>query len=140
MKRFAVRFAVVAALGVAMVVFTGSSSTVANNAAEPSIKDVMTKVNKGKPSLCAELKGGVSAKEPKWDELATKAKELTPLAKALGANKPPKGDDASWKKFTDAYAKAAEDLEKAIGAKDAKAAGAAMKVISNCGGCHGAHK
>jgi len=137
--KFTVRCAVVAALGIAMISFsTSGTTTAANNNAE-SIKEVMQKVN-GKGGIGGQLKSGVAAKEIKWDEVSKNAKALIPLAKDLAAGKPPKGDDASWKKYTEAYVKAAEDLDKAATAKDAKAAGDALKVLNNCGGCHGAHK
>lgn len=140
MKRFATRCAVVAALGVAMVIFSSPSTPVAaNNAADPDIKTIMQKVN-GKGKLCGSINAGLKEKEPKWDELSTKASELVPLAKALGKNDPPKGDKDNWKKLCDGYAKAAEDLEKACKDKDLKGAQTAMKTITACGGCHGAHR
>jgi hypothetical protein len=137
MKKLAMRCAVLAVLGAAMVVCSTSSMTAAN-AEDITIKVVMKKVNKD--GLCKALGTGLAAKEPKWDELATKSKELLPLAKAMPNNKPPKGDEESWKKFATAYAKAAEDLDKAVADKDAKAALAAQKVIAACGPCHMAHR
>lgn len=145
MKRFAVRFAVVAALGVAMMVYaSGSTPVAANNADDPDIKTVMKKVNSD--GLCKAINEGVGNSKkvkvdtPKWDELADKAKELVPLAKALGSNKPPLGTDESWKKFTTAYAKAAEDFQAAVKDKDQDKAKAAARVIANCAGCHTAHR
>ena len=135
MKRFAVTCAGLAALGVAMVAC--SNMTAANNLADPTIKEVMQKVN-GK----AGLKGAIDAdiKGAKWDDLTTKAKELVPLAKALGKNEPPKGDKESWKKLTDSYAKAAEDLQAAAEKKDATAAAAAFKGLTGCMACHSVHR
>jgi cytochrome c556 len=131
------RCAVVAALGVAMLVFSDNSA--ANNFADPTIKDVMQLVN-GKNGICKGIGSGLKMEQPKWEDLQAKAKELVPLAKALSKNKPPIGDEESWAKFTTSYAKAAEDLEKAATAKDAKACADAMKVIADCGGCHKAHR
>ena len=138
MKNLAMRCAVLAVLGAAMVVCSTSSSVTAANADDITIKVVMKKVNKD--GLCKALGMGLAAKEPKWDDLATKSKELLPLAKAMPENKPPKGSEESWKKFATAYAKAAEDLDKAVADKDAKAALAAQKVIAACGPCHAAHR
>jgi hypothetical protein len=139
MKAFATRGLLLAALGAAVVAFSGGSPVGANAAADDvTIKIVMEKVNKS--GVCKGLGDGLKAKEPKWDELATKSKEVVPLAKAMVKNKPPKGEDASWKKFAEDYAKAAEDLDKAIAAKDVPAALAAHKVLANCNGCHKAHK
>lgn len=139
MKRFGMRCAAVAVLGVAMVAFSLSTKTVvAANADEVTIKIVMEKVNKS--GMCKALGDGLKAKEPKWDDLAVKTKELVPLAAAMPKNKPAKGDEASWKKFAEDYAKAAVDLDKAVAAKDVKAAQEAHKVLANCAGCHKVHK
>lgn len=139
MKHFVVRCLAVAALGAAAVYFAGTPTPVAANADEPTIKDVMQRAN-GKDGVCKALGTGLKVEEPKWDDLHAKAKELVPLAKAMEKQTPPKGTADSWKKFTTAYTKAAEDLEKATAAKDAKSADAAMKVLANCTGCHTAHR
>jgi len=136
MKRFAIRCSALALLGLGVALF--SSPSTAANLADPDIKEIMKKVNKD--GLCKAIGTSLKAKEPKWDDLADKAKELVPLAKALGKNKPPKGTDDSWTKLSGGYAKAAEDLEKAVSDKDAKAASAAFKTISDCKGCHSLHK
>jgi hypothetical protein len=136
MKRFAVTCAGFTALCVAIV--ASSSMTAANNLADPTIKEVMKKVNTGKDGLKSVIDADIKA--AKWDDLTTKAKELVPLAKALGKNDPPKGDKESWKKLTDAYAKAAEDLEAAAEKKDATAAAAAFKGITGCMACHSVHR
>ena len=138
MKRLGMRSAVVAVLGAAMVAF--STTTVANNNADdPTVKQIMQRAN-GKEGLCKGIGAGLKLKEPKWDDLQAKAKELVPLAQAMTKNKPPKGDAASWKKLSEGYATAAVDLEKAAAAKDAKGADAAMKVLSDCKTCHTLHK
>jgi cytochrome c556 len=136
MKRFAVTCAGLTALGVAMVAC--SSMTAANNLDDPTIKEIMDKVNKGKDCLKNEIDADI--KGAKWDDLSTKAKELVPLAKALGKNDPPKGSKESWKKLTDSYAKAAEDLDAAATKKDATAAATAFKGLTACGACHMAHR
>jgi cytochrome c556 len=145
MKRFAVRCAVVAALGVAMVIFSsGTTPVAARNAQDPDIKEVMKKVNSA--GLCKAINEGVGNNKkvkvdtPNWDDLSKKVKDLVPLAKALGANKPPMGSEESWKKYTTAYAKAAEDLEAAVKDKNIDKAKAAAAVIGNCSGCHAAHR
>lgn len=139
MKQLAVRCLAVAVLGAAVVYFGGRPEPVAANADEPTIKDVMQRAN-GKDGVCKALGTGLKVDEPQWDDLHAKAKELVPLAKAMEKQTPPKGTPESWKRYTTAYTKAAEDLEKATQAKDAKAADAAMKVLTNCMGCHTAHR
>jgi hypothetical protein len=48
---------------------------------------------------------------------------------SMGKQKPPKGDEKSWKEKNDALIKAVKDDNKEAFAK-----------AVNCGGCHGAHK
>jgi hypothetical protein len=137
MKRFAIGCTAFALLGISIATFSTSDTTAANLADEPTIKEVMHKVNdKGalKDMIAANIKGS------KWDELGTSAKELVPLAKAMSKHKQPKGSDESWTKLAGGYAKAAEDLEKAAADKDAKLAQASLKTLTACGGCHSQHK
>lgn len=140
MKSFAVRCSVVAVLGLAMVV-CAKQTKAANLADDPDIKTIMKKCNAGKGAICSKVGADLKATEPKWDEVSDLVKDWVPLAKALGKNDPPKGDKESWKKLTDAYAKAADDLEKATKDKDLTAAKAAYKTLSTgCTGCHKLHK
>ena len=62
-------------------------------------------------------------------------KELLELYTELGKNKPPKGDDKSWKDKTTALVSASKDV---VDGKDSGVAG--LKKASNCAGCHKAHK
>jgi hypothetical protein len=137
MKRFAINCSALAVLGLAVAMF--STPSTAANLADPDIKEIMKKCNT-KGGICGSVGAELKSKEPKWDDVTAKAKEWVPLAKALGKNKPPKGSEESWTKLSAGYAKAAEDLEKAAEAKDAKAATAAMKVLTDCKGCHSQHK
>ena len=66
---------------------------------------------------------------------ATEKKELLELYTELGKNKPPKGDDKSWKDKTSALVTASKEVV------DGKEVGVAdLKKASNCAGCHKAHK
>jgi hypothetical protein len=121
------------------MVACAAQTSAANLADDPDIKTIMKKVN-GKGAICGKVGADLKAKEPKWDEIADLAKEWVPLAKAMGKNDPPKGDKESWKKLTDAYAKAADDLETAAKDKDLKAAQTAMKTLTACMGCHKLHR
>ena len=142
--------AVVLGLGLA---FMGGSSMIAADKEKvdkkdekkddktPTIKEVMKKLH-GEGGLSGLIKVALNPKdkEPKWDEINERAKEVTPLAKALAKNTPPKGDAESWETFTKKYAEAAEKLEKASADKDAKVAKEALSVVTNCKGCHEAHR
>jgi Na+-translocating ferredoxin:NAD+ oxidoreductase RnfG subunit len=111
--------------GIGLALFTlllaGMSALVyADDKPKYTIKEVMKNVMaKGK------------LKDKFVDGKATDAekKELVEYLTALGQNKPPKGDDASWKEKTGALLAAAKD-----GSADK------LKDAANCAGCHNAHK
>jgi hypothetical protein len=63
------------------------------------------------------------------------AEQLLDLYKALGENKPPKGDPESWKAKTTTLVQAAQDV---VDKKDG--APAALQKAANCAECHKAHK
>jgi surface antigen len=83
------------------------------------IKEVMQKA----------MKGGLCGKVAKGEASAEEKKQLIELFTALAANKPPKGDDASWKEKTKALLDAAK-------ADDGKA----LAKAANCKACHSEHK
>src|SRR5947209_6915607 len=68
-----------------------------------SIEDVMNKGSKKEVGLRDQITKEVKKPSPDWATVQAKAKEWTVLAAALGKNDPPKGDKASWKRFTDTY-------------------------------------
>ena len=90
-----------------------------------SIKDVMKTAMKG--GLCKKCAGGTATE--------AEQKQLVELFEAMAADKPPKGDDASWMAKTGDLLTAA----KAVAAKD-KDGGEKLKKAANCDACHGVHK
>ncbi|MGH9677421.1 MAG: cytochrome C [Candidatus Acidiferrum sp.] len=107
----------------------------------PTIKEIMTKLNKPGaiyPSLSKELK----AAAPDWDEIHSQVKTFAKLAAELGKNEPPKGDKSSWQKLTKAYADNAKALEKTAQKKDRSATQLALAKLGGaaCGACHKSHK
>jgi hypothetical protein len=94
-----------------------------------SIKDVMKKAHKAKEGdpLCKIVVTGKGSADQK--------KELLSLYEDLAKNKPPKGDEASWKTKTDAIVAAAKDV---VAGKDGaeKKLGDAIK----CMACHEVHR
>jgi hypothetical protein len=119
------RCAVMAALGVAMAVFSNSGNVTAANADEKvkyTISEVMQEAHKS--GLWKKVAAGTADKADR--------EKLAELYKALMQNKPPKGDAEEWKKTTTVMHKIAEDA-----IKDPMA-GKMLKV--NCGGCHGKFK
>ena len=103
-----------------------------------SIEEIM-KRHTGAKSL---LKGvGVQVKEGKWEEAKDGAKMLKAFGESLGKNKPPKGEETSWKKLTEQYKENTAAVAKAVDKKDAKGATDALgKIGKSCMGCHKMHK
>lgn len=96
------------------------SANTANSAEEKtSIKEVMKVCMKG--GLCAKVASGKASDEEK--------KTLLAMFTALSKNKPPMGEEASWKEKTSA-------LIDAVKANDGKA----LKKAANCAACHKVHK
>ena len=87
-----------------------------------TIKDVMKNAH-AKGKLRDKVAGGMASDEEK--------RQLVEYYEALAANKPPRGDEASWKEKTAALVKAAKDAQ--AGNHEA------LKTV-NCMGCHQAHK
>ena len=85
------------------------------------IHDVMEWSHKGRESMAAKVRDGKGTP----DEINT----LLRFYKFMAAQKPPQGDDASWKEKTEALLKAAK-------ADDGKA----LKKAANCANCHKEHK
>lgn len=90
-----------------------------------STKDVMKEAMKG--GLCGKVAGGKGSKED--------AAKLLELFTSLAANKPAKGEAASWKEKTGALVAAAKE---AVDGKEG--AGDKLKKAANCKACHDAHK
>lgn len=91
-----------------------------------SVKDVMA-LHKGKESFLA----GILAGKGSDDDL----KKLVSAYEVMAAQKPPTGDEASWKTLTAAALAAAKDAQaKKEGALDK------LKAATNCKACHEHHK
>jgi cytochrome c556 len=101
---------------------------------------IMEKANKpGGPyfRVVRELK----EKNPDWEDVHDDALDIAQLAKELGKTTPPKGDAASWKALTAAYADTATMLEKATLAKNLATSRAAIaRMTDNCTACHKVHR
>jgi hypothetical protein len=91
-----------------------------------SIKDVMA-AHKGKESMHAKIASGKGSDEDH--------KKLLTMYEFMATQKPPMGDEASWKaKTTEAVAAAKDVVEKKAGALDR------LKKASDCKACHSVHK
>ena len=92
-----------------------------------SIKDVMNGAHKGNDSLVKKVNGGKGS--------ADDHKKLLEYWEYLATQKPPKGDEKSWKDKTEALVAAAKDLvDKKDGALEK------VKTASTCKACHDVHR
>jgi hypothetical protein len=92
-----------------------------------TIKEVMKKAHNPKDGLLKKVQSDKASKE--------ELKELLAMYQALELNKPPKGEDAEWKKRTEALVKAAN-----ASVKNDKEAAKLLKEATNCASCHKVHK
>ena len=91
-----------------------------------AIKDVMA-AHKGKESMHAKIVGGKGSEDDH--------KKILAMYEFLATQKPPQGDEASWKEKTSALVAAAKEVvEKKEGGLDH------LKKASNCKSCHDVHK
>jgi hypothetical protein len=109
--------------------FSGAAQKDDDDAKKPkyTIKEVMKKAHGPKDGLLKKVQAGKASKE----ELT----ELLAMYQALELNKPPKGDEAEWKKRTEALVKAAN-----AAVKNDKSAAKLLKEATNCASCHKVHK
>ena len=112
---------VVVALGWLVISLTST----AQEKAKVTIKDVMKTAHKG----------GLMAKVAKGEASADEKKQLVELYTALAADKPPKGDEASWKEKTSNLLAAAKEA-----AEGKEGAGEKLRAAANCMACHSVHK
>jgi hypothetical protein len=92
-----------------------------------SIKEAMTSTHKGDDSLVKKVQAGKGSDEDH--------KKLLAIYEFISTQKPPKGDEASWKAKTSALVAAAKDLvDKKAGAAEG------FKKASDCKACHSVHK
>lgn len=121
MRKWSMTAAVLVGLGIALV---GEAASLGDDS-KVSINDIMKQAH-SKDGLRGKMISGKASKDEQ--------QQLLDLYIALGKNKPPKGDAASWKKRTDAIVKATQDFM-----KDPKAK-ARFGNVTRCKDCHDQHK
>jgi hypothetical protein len=107
------------------------------------IREAMVKLFKGPQSLKDSIGRQLNSDPPAWEAIQPQAKEFAQLATTLSKYDPPKGSKDSWMKLTDAFAKSAATLDRAVEAKNKDEALAAHAALSNnqtCRECHQAHR
>jgi cytochrome c556 len=131
MKRLATVASVLAVLGI-VPAFAQEKT--------PTIKEVMTKLHRGADCLRARLGKALKAEAPAWDDVQQQTKEFARLAEALGKNRPPQGDKASWERLADEFGKQAKAMNEAAEKKSKAEVQATLAKLGNCATCHKAHK
>lgn len=121
-------------LGVVLAV--GGATTTAAEDKTPATSEIMKK-SFGKGGFKTSIPA--AAKDGKWEDAQKLAKEWNEMGKAIGKNKQPKGEDASWKEQCAKFSDATKAVLKATEDKDAKAVSKSVGGF-NCAGCHKPHK
>jgi cytochrome c556 len=110
-------------------------------AADPTIKEIMTRAHKGSKSLLTNMNTELKEDEPDWNDVQKDSKELVELGTSLGKNRPPKGEQTTWERLTKNYVTNAKALEAAAQSKDKSAAKASLgKLQMSCRECHMNHR
>lgn len=95
--------------------------------AKPTIKEVMTAAHKKPQELLKKVATGKAT--------AAEKAELLKLYQVLAAQRPARGEAASWEEKTTALVKAAQ-----AAVEGKPEAGAELTRVANCAACHEAHK
>src|SRR5688572_14523522 len=103
--RFSVKVALLAALAGGLV-YLGSPATAQEEKVKPeNIKGCMAFQNKVRKDIGAQVKKG------NWESVQKQTEEWLSVAKTLSTQKPPKGEEKSWKEMTDKYAATVKTID-----------------------------
>ncbi len=102
-------------------------TSLADNEKIEHVMKTAFKAPKGTPKLVEKVIDGTASDQ--------ELKDFAELVKALPAEKPPRGDEASWKTKSEALAAAA-----ALCAAKDPSGPAKLKEAANCKACHKEHK
>lgn len=131
--RFSLKMGLLAVIA-AGVAYLGSTAA-AEEVKPENIKGCMVCQNKFRKEI------GAQAKKGNWESVQKQSKDWVDVAKVLGSQKPPKGDDKSWKEQTDKYLSNVQAVETAAEKKDADGVTKGLATIQNsCGACHTKHR
>jgi cytochrome c556 len=132
---------VAALVGGCLFAFVLAGSTpVSADDSTPSIEDIMKKLN-GKNGSHKLINKALESDPPDWEVIGKHAKIYADLAALLEKNKPEKGDEAGWKKLSQAYAKEAKALAEAAQKKDKEKVKTIFgQLKESCETCHENHR
>lgn len=125
--------------GSLVAVILATSAPASADDKNPTTEEIMKKLNGKNGSH--KLIGKALDAGPDWDTITKHAKIYADLAALLEKNKPEKGDAASWKKLSEAYAKDAKTLSDAAAKKDTEKVKETFgKLKESCDTCHENHR
>ena len=129
-----------ALIGGCLVAFVLAGSTpVSADDKNPTNEEIMKKLH-GKNGSHKLINKALDA-GPDWDTITKHAKIYADLSALLEKNKPEKGDEADWKKLSQAYAKDAKALSDAAAKKDANQVKEVFgRLKESCDACHENHR
>ena len=108
------------------------------------IKDVMFAVNAGDEGLVGRLKADFAKEkldDEGWEFAKGRASMIMEAGTLLLGMKPPRGEEAAWKKHVNEYRACAEQAREATLKKDSAAGQAAMRGLQKrCAECHKEHQ
>jgi cytochrome c556 len=108
---------------------------------DPSLKDIMAKLNDKDTGLLVGINKGLKQDDPDWAALQKLTKQYLDGAEAVPQKDPPKGEKDSWAKLSKSFVAAAKSVDEAANAKDQKACkDACEKMMMGCRACHMAHR
>src|SRR5262245_43420295 len=125
----------------AAVLFAIVAGAIAADDKNPSIDEIMKKINHTKNGLHKKVGTELKTAMPNWTDLQKQMKEYTKFCEGLSKNDPPKGDKKNWEKLCKEYVENAKKLQDAIDKKDKTAATTAHTTITkSCKSCHDTHR
>jgi cytochrome c556 len=129
-----------ALIGGCLVAFVlAGSAPVSADDKNPTNEEIMKKLH-GKTGSHKLINKALDG-SPDWDTITKHAKIYADLSALLEKNKPEKGDEASWKKLAQGYAKDAKALSDAAAKKDADQVKEVFgRLKESCETCHENHR
>ena len=130
-----------ALVGVSLVAFVLAGSAPVSADENPTTEEIMKKLH-GKTGSHKLINKALPADgEPDWEAITKHAKIYADLSALLEKNKPTMGDEKSWKKLAQAYAKDAKALADAAAKKDKNGVKEVFaKLKESCDTCHENHR
>jgi len=132
--RFGLKLVLLVGLA-AGVAYLGSATAGEEKVKPQDIKGCMAFQNKVRKDLAAQAKKG------NWEDIQKQTEEWLDVAKTLSSQKPPKGDEKSWKEITEKYSATVKSIDEAADKKDAAGLNKGLAAVGTmCQGCHSKHR